>query len=566
MTRLQAAWIEKFGSMAPIAWSLAALMLLCGSTCNSANAAKGTAFMPSDGNISRPAPIQAPPMGWSSWNNFSNTVDSEVIVEQAKAIVVSGLKAKGYDYINVDEGWWLGGRDQHGNIVVDPKQWPALGSNERPGDMSNIVHYIHSLGLKAGIYTDVGKGGCSTWWPDLGPLRPNTGSEGHYDQDFLQFAKWGFDYVKVDWCGGFQEKLVPTTQYTQIAHSIRKAEAATGHHLFYSICDWGNDHPWTWAPGIGGVTADIWRTSGDIVAPIVANSPNSGRTVDFSKVLSNFDKGIHPEAEHTGYYNDPDMLVVGMRGMSELQNRVQMSLWSISAAPLLIGADIRELDKTTFAILMNPDVIAVDQDSLGLQGVKISQVNPGLEVIAKRLAGRGRRAVVLFNKTPSSALMSIAWSALGLKPSAPVQVWDVWSHKDRGIYASSYTATIPASDVVMIVLTGTEGKKTWYKPTLLTANSSQAFAFTGVKSGRGLRAIQIAYTNKTAETHIVGLAVNGQFETKIAFPPTGKGKEKGFVTIEASLSSSAKGNMLSFTDLGSKGIALSSITVLAGSL
>jgi hypothetical protein len=505
-------------------------------------------------------------MGWSSWNSFSNTVDSAIVVEQANAMVSSGLKAQGYDYVNIDEGWWLGRRDQSGNIVVDPKQWPALEPDEKPGDMSNITRYLHRLGLRAGIYTDVGKGGCSTWWPDLGPSVPNTGSEGHYDQDFLQFAKWGFDFVKVDWCGGSQEKLDPKTQYAQIALSIQKAEAATGHPLLYSICDWDNHEPWTWAPGIGGIKAVMWRTSGDIVLPVVANSPNSERKVDFPKVLSNFDKGIHPEAEHTGYINDPDMLVVGMRGMSELQNQMEMSLWSISGAPLLIGADIKQLNTGTLSTLMNPEVIAIDQDSLGLQGVKIPQTNPALEVIAKRLTGNGRRAVVLFNKSTSPANMSIAWAELGFDPSLPVKATDVWSHEELGTYTSSFAATVPAGAAVMIILNGTDGKSTRYRSTSRAVSSSREFAFSGVNSAGGFSAIQITYTNRTVETHVVDLTVNGKFETRIAFPPIGSGKKKGLITIEVPLRSSRNGNTLQFTDSGRKPMTLGAITVLAGQL
>jgi Alpha galactosidase A/Alpha galactosidase C-terminal beta sandwich domain len=505
-------------------------------------------------------------MGWSSWNSFSNTVDSAIVVDQASAIVSSGLKARGYDYVNIDEGWWLGRRDQEGNIIVDPKQWPALEPNEKPGDISNITRYLHGLGLKAGIYTDVGTGGCSTWWPDLGPPVPNTGSEGHYDQDFLQFAKWGFDFVKVDWCGGFQEKLDPKTQYAQIALSIQRAEAATGHHLFYSICDWDNNDAWTWAPGIGGVKAAMWRTSGDIVLPVVAKSPNSERIADFSKVLSNFDKGIHPEAEHTGYINDPDMLVVGMRGMTELQNQVEMSLWSISGAPLLIGADITQLNTDALSTLMNSEVIAIDQDTLGLQGIKIPETNPALEVIAKRLAGDGRRAVVLFNKSTSPAQMSVAWTELGLEPSSPAKVRDVWSHEERGTYTSSFTATVPASAVLMIVLTGTDGRAARYRSTSQADKSSRAFGFSGVNSAGGFSAIQVTYTNRTREAHIVDLAVNGQFTTRIAFPRTGSVKKEGLITIEVPLSSSANGNTLQFTDSSGEPITLGAIRVLAGQL
>ena len=198
-------------------FSLIAIALLCAGSALTAQQAK------------RAIAIPLPPMGWSSWNSFSNNIDSDIAVAQAKAIVSTGMHKAGYQYINIDEGWWLGKRDDAGNILVDPKAWPALKPGEQAGDMANIVRYIHSLGLKAGIYTDAGRDGCGTFFPDLGPGYPGEGSEGHYEQDFLQFAKWGFDYVKVDWCGGKKENLDPAVQYAEIARAIAKAVAVTGH-------------------------------------------------------------------------------------------------------------------------------------------------------------------------------------------------------------------------------------------------------------------------------------------------------------------------------------------------
>lgn len=508
-----------------------------------------------------PAAIARPPMGWSSWNSFSNTVNAQIVMEQARALAASGLQTAGYEYVNIDEGWWQGSRDPRGNIVVDPKQWPSLAPDERAGDMTDIVRYIHGLGLRAGIYTDVGRGGCSTWWPDLGLHWPGTGSEGHYDQDFRQFAKWGFDYVKVDWCGGFREKLNPAVAYMQVARAVRKATFDTGHPLYYSICDWGQDHPWTWAPGIGGVRADIWRTSGDIAVPIVAQSPNSSRTIDFSKVLANFDNGLHPEAQHTGFSNDPDMLVIGMPGMSQERDRVHMSLWSISGAPLIIGADITRLDKATLAILMNRDAIAVDQDPLGLQGVGLSRPGAGLEIVAKRLAENGHRAVVFLNKTHSTAAMSVTWKALGLRSSAPAVVRDIWHHSEAEPRRSSYSVSVPPEDVVMVLIKGTEGKGTPYDSPSL-ADSGNKATFARVQSKGGVHAVRVVYANGSAATVIAGLEVNGTFVTNVAFPPTGG--ERECVTIEVPFSSSAGGNTLTFTGLSGKGIALTTLTVLAG--
>ncbi len=358
------------------------------------------------------APIAPPPMGWSSWNSFSNTVDSQIVMDQARAMASNGMHKAGYQYINIDEGWWLGRRNADGSFVIDEKAWPAIAEGEKPGDMANIVRFIHKLGLKAGIYTDAGKDGCSLY-PDLGWMYFNTGSEGHYEQDFLQFARWGFDYVKVDWCGGDRENLDPAVQYAQIAHAIARAEKITGHSLYFSLCEWGKNSPWTWAPHVGGVGADVWRTSGDIVAPIVASGKYAGRKASFVNMLSNFDQGIHPEAEHTGFYNDPDMMVIGMPGLTDVQNRVHMSLWAISGAPLLVGADLTRLSPETLSMLTNSEAVAIDQDGLGLQAVKVSEPAKGLEVWAKPLATPGARAVLLLNRNAEAASIAVELEGTG---------------------------------------------------------------------------------------------------------------------------------------------------------
>jgi hypothetical protein len=510
-------------------------------------------------------------MGWSSWNSFSNTVDSQVIVDQAKALVSSGMHKAGYQYINIDEGWWLGERDGNGNIVVDPKAWPALAPGERPGDMSNIVRYIHGLGLRAGIYTDAGADGCSTVGPDLGPSIPNTGSEGHYEQDFLQFAKWGFDYVKVDWCGGDKENLDPAVQYAEIARAIAKAEAITGHRLCFSICDWGKNSPWTWAPNIGGVAADIWRTSGDIVAPIVANTKNSGRMASFSGMLSNFDQGIHPQAQHTGFYNDPDMMVVGMQGLTDAQNRVHMSLWAMSGAPLLVGADLTKLSDATLATLTNAAVLAVDQDSLGLQAVKVSESGAGLEVWSKPLSTPGHRAVLLLNRTGTAAPISVQWSDLGLLASSSAKVKDIWAEKDLGVFSSSYSATVPGGDAVMLLVLGSEAKLTSYRAGGsgsqatgehgVTIGKDQPLDFTNVASRARIARIRVTYTNPDRGPRIAELRVNGQVATRIAFPPTGSDNTAGTITIESLLDRAGANNVLSFSTSCDPGPSIESISL-----
>jgi hypothetical protein len=499
-------------------------------------------------------PVTRPPMGWSSWNSFSNTVDAQIIMDQARAMVSSGMQKVGYEYVNIDEGWWLGTRDSQGNIVVDAKAWPAIAPGEHPGDMSNIVRFIHGLGLKAGIYTDAGESGCSMF-PDLGPKYFHSGSEGHYEQDFLQFAKWGFDFVKVDWCGGNQENLDPAVQYAEIGRAILRAEAITGHRLFYSICDWGKNSPWSWAPGIGGVPAAIWRTSGDIVAPVVAGHEHADRKASFAGMLSNFDQGIHPEAQHTGYYNDPDMMVLGMPGLTDAQNRVHMSLWAISGAPLLVGADLAKLSPAVLALLTQSSVIAVDQDPAALQAVKIAEPATGLQVWSKPLAEPGGRAVLLLNRTSSDQSIAVRWTDLHLQSSAP-RITDAWSAEQLMGTDAAYETTIPAGDAKMLLVAGTEGPIRHYKPLPVegTTAGAQLGAVLGQHpvrfenvEGRGeMTRIQIVYTNPDQVVRYAKLRVNGQIATIIAFPPSGK-NGPGMVWIQARLDRKGAENLLDFS-------------------
>lgn len=485
-------------------------------------------------------------------------------MRQAQALAASGLKKAGYEYVNIDEGWWLGDRDADGNIVVDPKRWPAIAPGDRPGDMANIARFIHSLGLKAGIYTDAGSEGCSMY-PDLGPAYFHVGSKGHYEQDFLQFAKWGFDYVKVDWCGGDKENLSAAVQYGEIARAIAHAEQITGKRLYYSICNWGKQSPWTWGPGVGGSEQSIWRVSDDIVAPVVANSVNAGRKVAFEKMLRNFDQGIHPEAQHTGYYNDPDMMVLGMPGLDAAQNRLHMALWAISGAPLILGADLSRLDAETLATLSNPDALAIDQDALGLQCVKVKEQSFGLEIWSKFLAASGSRAVLLLNRTYFPAPMSLDWADLGLRDKSAT-VRDVWASKDLGTIDGPFKVTVPAQDGVLLIVRGREGSVVHYTTTAAEAggnavlNGSETVFAQLAQASAPFAQIRVVYSNKAHSTTVVGVYVNGETGTHVGFPPTGSAPAS--VWIQAKLNRPGNTNTIAFTAPSSADFAIESIDVL----
>lgn len=481
-------------------------------------------------STTRQIAVPTAPMGWASWNSFAAKIDYSVIKAQVDAFVASGLPAAGYNYINIDEGWWQGTRDSAGNITVDTSEWP--------GGMSAIADYIHSKGLKAGIYTDAGANGCGYYYPTGRPAAANTGSEGHYAQDMLQFSQWGFDFVKVDWCGGDAEGLDAATAYKSISSAVATAAATTGRPLTLSICNWGYQNTWNWATGL----APMWRTSTDIYY--------YGGTASQSAVLSNFDQTLHPAAQHTGYYNDPDMLTVGMTGLTAAQNRTHMALWAISGAPLLAGNDLTTMTSETAAILKNSDVVAVDQDARGLQGVKVAEDTTGLQVYGRVLSGTGNRAVVLLNRTSSAANITVRWSDLGLT-SASATVRDLWAQSNLGSYATSYTASVPAGGSVMLKVSGgTEAASTNY-----TATSTGKY--TGVSAAStGLDVVDIPYTN-TGSTAVTGtLQVNSQTATTVSFPPTGS--SQGTVSVQVDLS---KGSANSLTFTGSSLPTLGAINV-----
>ncbi|MFJ8019467.1 RICIN domain-containing protein [Streptomyces sp. NPDC096311] len=450
-------------------------------------------------------------MGWASWNSFASSIDHNVVKQQADALVSSGMAAAGYKYVNLDDGWWQGQRDTGGNIVVDENLWP--------GGMKAVADYIHSKGLKAGIYTDAGKQGCGYYYPTTRPAAPNTGMEGHYQQDMETFQRWGFDYLKIDFCGGREEGLDQETTYKAIAAAQDAASAVTGRKLVLSLCEWGTGLTWNWASGTG----DQWRTSNDIIF--------WGQTADTAKMLTNFDQALHPAAQHTGYYNDPDMLMVGMNGLSAAQNRLHMSLWAISGAPLLAGNNLATMSTATRDILTDPEVLAIDQDPRGLQGVKVAEDTRNLQVYGKVLAGTGKRAVLLLNRTGSSAPMTVRWTDLGLT-SASASVRDVWSGTNAGSFATGYTTTVPAGDAVLLTVSGTEGSGSAYEDT--TTATTPTFGNVNA-SAADTELVDITYANGGSSARKATIQVNGQYGYVVSFPPTGSPSTYRTVSVLAHL-------------------------------
>lgn len=355
-----------------------------------------------DGGLAR-----TPPMGWNSWNHFGCDVSEQLIRETADAMVSSGLRDAGYQYVVIDDCWQVA-RDSAGTITADPQRFPS--------GIKALADYVHAKGLKFGIYTDAGLKTCQG--------RP--GSYGYEAQDAGTYAAWGVDYVKVDWC--YADTLDAVTRYTKVRDALR----TSGRSIVFSICEWGQNHPWRWAPEVG----NLWRTTGDIEDK-------------WTSVLDNLDiNSQYAHAAGPGHWNDPDMLEVGNGGMTWDEYRAHFSLWAIVAAPLMAGNDLRRLDDSTRAILLNRDLIAVDQDSLGAQGTLISQQNGLLQVWMKPLAD-GSRAVALLNRSGAPAEIGISLKRLGLTATSAA-VRDLWAHADRGAVTDRVRATVPAHGVVMV--------------------------------------------------------------------------------------------------------------------
>ena len=322
-----------------------------------------------------------PQMGWSSWNKFQGNINKDIIKSIADAMVASGLKDAGYTYINIDD-CWHGKRDADGFIQADPKHFPH--------GIKALADYVHSRGLKLGIYSDAGSETCAG--------RP--GSLGHEYQDALQYARWEVDYLKYDWCN-------TTNVNAQGAYQLmRDALQAAGRPIFFSMCEWGDNHPWRWAKGIG----DSWRIGPDIWCSF--DSTRVFPTYIQCSVIDciNRNDSLRSYAG-PGHWNDPDMLEVG-NGLSANQDRAHFTMWCMMASPLILGNDVRNMSDETKAILTNRDLIAIDQDKLGVQGLRFL-IREGLEYWFKPLSN-GDWAMTIFNPTRQSLSCSLNWQDFNL--------------------------------------------------------------------------------------------------------------------------------------------------------
>lgn len=371
-----------------------------------------------------------PPMGWNSWNAFGCDVSEKLIKEMTDAMVSSGMKDAGYVYVNIDD-CWHGERDSLGFIHPDPKRFPT--------GMKALADYVHSKGLKLGIYSDAGTKTCGG----------KPGSRGYEYQDALTYASWGIDYLKYDWCNtdGLLAKEAYKTMRDAIAHTQRP--------MIYSICEWGDNKPWDWAKDIG----HLWRTTGDIYHCWNCEFGHGTWTSWGVLRILDMQKDLRKHAG-PGHWNDPDMMEVG-NGMSLAEDRSHFSLWAMLAAPLIAGNDLRRMSKETREILVNKEVIAVDQDSLGVQCFKLWG-NGVLEVYAKPLKNN-ELAICFLNRGEKQETIDFDWAEneifdWGISnqtypfKTKTFKIRDLWAHKDLGNTGTAFKAIINPHDVIMLRL------------------------------------------------------------------------------------------------------------------
>ncbi len=347
-------------------------------------------------------------MGWNSWNKFAGRVDDATVRSIADVLTSNGMKEVGYRYVNIDDTW-EGGRDAQGNIQTN-KKFP---------DMKALADYVHSKGLKLGIYSSPGPNTCAGY----------EGSYGHELQDARTYAAWGIDYLKYDWCGA--RTLYTDEEMPAIYQKMGEALLASGRPIVYSLCQYGRLDVWKWGPDVGG---NLWRTTGDI------------RDAWDSMTRIGFGQNELAQWARPGHWNDPDMLEIGNGGMTETEYKTHMSLWAILAAPLLAGNDLRNMSPSILGILTNREVIAVDQDKDGKQGKQFWK-SADQEIWTRPLSG-GKQAVAFFNRASEPAKMTIKLADLGIK--GKIHARDLWEQTDMELTGSEYSVTVPGHGVVLL--------------------------------------------------------------------------------------------------------------------
>lgn len=358
-----------------------------------------------------------PIIGWSSWNHFRINISEQMIHEQADAMISSGLYAAGYRFINIDDGYF-GGRDALGKLFPNPDKFPS--------GMKALAAYIHSKGLKAGIYTDAGKNTCGSIW-DKDSLGIGVGIYNNIHKDcHLFFKEWKYDFLKVDWCGGEKMNLDEQTEYTKIIDTVR----ALNSNIVFNICRW--QFPGEWAIK----KADSWRVSGDI-------------RENFSSILKIIDLNadLYKYAS-PGHYNDMDMLQVG-RGMSYDEDKAHFTMWCIMNSPLLAGNDLRNMSKQTESILTNKELIAVNQDLYDVQAKRVVKEHD-VELWIKKVSGGKAKVITILNRSNETRTFILTPQLVNAKSKNRMR--DLWQHEEIGMLGEEKMFALSGHSVVVLKL------------------------------------------------------------------------------------------------------------------
>jgi len=417
-----------------------------------------------------------PPMGWNSWNAFHTQINEAKLVGSAQAIVAKGLRAVGYRYMNIDDGWWQQRRASDGRMVIRTGIFPsALDAHGGDTNFKPLVDRLHAMGLKAGLYSDIGRNACSQGYPEADSLLPTgsvaereVGLYDHLSQDLkLYFNEWGFDYIKVDGCGlnafapdrpavrAGQFRAFPALVFDD---AIDRTDVATIRGLYQqlrdelvkvrpagdfvlSLCNWGTANVRAWGREVG----NLWRTSPDIEAR-------------WTSMLQNFDSVVTRELySGPGHWNDPDMLFIGHGDFDAnhlTEARTHFALWAIEDAPLIIGYDLREAPAALVDIWGAPEIVAVNQDAAGNQGV-LAYTSDDLQVIVKQLSQRDAKAVVIFNRGSANVDVHLTASQLKFQADRPIEVRDLWARRDLGHFIGEKVFPLAPRESVMLRVVGT---------------------------------------------------------------------------------------------------------------
>ncbi len=405
-------------------------LVLCALSLSTLSAQQPQPVIFSEDIPDKPLLCPTPPMGWSSWNTFACDINEDLIKTIADEMVASGLKDAGYIYLNLDD-CWHGERDAEGFIQPDPVRFPS--------GMKALADYVHSKGLKIGIYSDAGSATCGG----------KPGSLGHEYQDALQYARWGIDYLKYDWCN--TENVNSKGAYSLMAKALR----ASGRDIVFSLCEWGDTQAYSWAENVG----HLWRTTGDVNCCFDCELDHGGwKSLGVLQIMDKNEK--LRQFAGPDHWNDPDMMEVG-NGMTESEDRAHFSMWCMMAAPLILGNDIRTMSSATASLVMNKDMIAIDQDPLGVQGLRY-RTESGLEYWLKPLEA-GAWAFCILNRTLTPRTVTLNFADFHMfdnltrltfqTATHSYKVYNIWAGKEEAPSDKTRKVTIPAHDVVVYRLT-----------------------------------------------------------------------------------------------------------------